>query len=163
MPINILMLVTKYHTQQQQAHSRTRFDAKQQQWLAFSVITPYDKRLKRRSIVSAVSYLLSKERMLQRSHASSWAGFQGAVQGRRVSGFGGLRIALLPFAVNVVLLASPDRDLQQALGHFPAECEAAGMKAMVLCRKTVDRSLRVGTELLPRVKEFMYFVFLIHE
>jgi len=29
-------------------------------------------------------------------------------------------------------------------------------EAMVLCRKMVDRSLRVGSELLPQVKEFKY-------
>lgn len=77
--------------------------------------------------------------------------------------FGDLRIASLLFADDVVLLASSDRDLQHALERFAAECEAAGMRvstskseAMVLCRKTVDCSLRVGNESLPQVKEFKY-------
>ncbi|KAK0140999.1 hypothetical protein N1851_021987 [Merluccius polli] len=63
----------------------------------------------------------------------------------------------------VVLLASSDHDLQHALGRFAAECEAVGMRfstfkseAMVLCRKTLDCSLRVGSVLLPQVKEFKY-------
>ncbi|KAK0140998.1 Receptor expression-enhancing protein 6 [Merluccius polli] len=61
------------------------------------------------------------------------------------------------------LLAS-DRDLQHVLGRFAAESEAVGMRvstfkseAMVLCRKTLDCSLRVGSVLLPQVKEFKYF------
>jgi len=63
----------------------------------------------------------------------------------------------------VVLLATSDRDLQHALGRFAAECEAVGMRvntfkseAMVLFRKTVECSLRVGSELLPQAKEFKY-------
>jgi len=62
---------------------------------------------------------------------------------------------------NVVLLASSDRGLRHSLGHFAAECEAAGMRvgtskseAMVLCLKPVDCS--VGTECLPEAKEFKY-------
>ena len=77
--------------------------------------------------------------------------------------FGDLRIASLLFADDVVLLATSDRDLQHALGRFAAECEAVGMRvstskseAMVLCRKTVECSLRVGSELLPQAKEFKY-------
>ena len=69
----------------------------------------------------------------------------------------------LLFADDVVLLATSDRDLQHALGRFAAECEAVGMRvstskseAMVLCRKTVECSLRVGSELLPQAKEFKY-------
>jgi len=57
--------------------------------------------------------------------------------------FGGLGIASLLFADDVVLLASSDRDLRHSLGRFAAECEAAGMRvstskseAMVLCRCT---------------------------
>jgi len=77
--------------------------------------------------------------------------------------FGDLRIASLLFADDVVLLATSDHDLQHALGRFAAECKAVGMRvstsksvAMVLCRKTVESSLRVGSELLPQVKEFKY-------
>ncbi|KAK0135127.1 hypothetical protein N1851_029060 [Merluccius polli] len=93
--------------------------------------------------------------------------------------FGDLKIATLLFADDVVLLDSSDRDLQHfvlwtwrrlttvspppALGRFAAECEVVGMKvstskseAMVLCWKTVECSLRVGSELLPQVKEFQY-------
>jgi len=58
-------------------------------------------------------------------------------------------IASLLFADDVVLL--------------PTECEAVGMRvstskseAMVLCRKMVECSLRVGSELLPQAKEFKY-------
>ena len=77
--------------------------------------------------------------------------------------FGDLRIASLLFADDVVLLATSDRDLQHALGRFAAECEAVGMRvstskseAMVLCRKTVECFLWVGSELLPQAKEFKY-------
>jgi len=41
--------------------------------------------------------------------------------------FGSLGIASLLFADDVVLLASSDRGLRHSLGHFAAECEAAGM------------------------------------
>ncbi|KAK3566641.1 hypothetical protein QTP86_001840 [Hemibagrus guttatus] len=54
-------------------------------------------------------------------------------------------------------------DLQHALGHFAAECEAAGMRvstskseAMVLDRKKVACTLQVGGEVLPQVEEFKY-------
>jgi len=70
--------------------------------------------------------------------------------------FGDLRIASLLFADDVVLWATSDRDLA-------AECEAVGMRvstskseAMVLCQKTVECSLLVGSELLLQVKEFKY-------
>ncbi len=76
--------------------------------------------------------------------------------------FGDLRIASLLFANKVVLLASSDRDLQQALGRFVAECEAVKMRvstfkteAMVLCCKPVDCSLP-GSELLSQVRELKY-------
>ncbi|KAK3511498.1 hypothetical protein QTP70_009001 [Hemibagrus guttatus] len=64
---------------------------------------------------------------------------------------------------DVVLLASSSLDLQHALGHFAAECEAAGMRvssskseAMVLNRKKVACTLQVGGEVLPQVEEFKY-------
>ncbi|KAK3569663.1 hypothetical protein QTP86_002629 [Hemibagrus guttatus] len=64
---------------------------------------------------------------------------------------------------NVVLLASSSLDLQHALGHFAAECEAAGMRvssskseAMVLNRKKVVCTLQVGGEVLPQVEDFKY-------
>ncbi|KAK3532938.1 hypothetical protein QTP70_003794 [Hemibagrus guttatus] len=54
-------------------------------------------------------------------------------------------------------------DLQHAMGHFAAECEAAGMRvstskseAMVLDRKKVACTLQVGGEVLPQVEEFKY-------
>jgi len=54
-------------------------------------------------------------------------------------------------------------DLQHALGRFAAECEEVGMRvnnsksvAMVLCWKTVECSLWVGSELLPQAKELKY-------
>ncbi|KAK3510818.1 hypothetical protein QTP70_022736 [Hemibagrus guttatus] len=53
--------------------------------------------------------------------------------------------------------------LQHALGHFAAECEAAGMRvstskleAMVLDQKKVACTLQVGGEVLPQVEEFKY-------
>jgi len=77
--------------------------------------------------------------------------------------FGGLGIASLLFADDVVLLASSDCDLRHSLGRFAAKCEAAGMRvstskseAMVLCQKPVDCSPQVGTECLTQVKEFKY-------
>ncbi|KAK3544173.1 hypothetical protein QTP86_006037 [Hemibagrus guttatus] len=76
--------------------------------------------------------------------------------------FGDHRISSLIFADDVVLLASSSLDLQHALGHFAAECEAAGMRvspskseAMVLDRKKVVCTLQVGGEVLPQV-EFKY-------
>ncbi|KAK3512120.1 hypothetical protein QTP70_031238 [Hemibagrus guttatus] len=77
--------------------------------------------------------------------------------------FGDHRISSLIFADDVVLLASSGLDLQHALGHFAAECEAAGMRvstskseAMVLDRKKVACTLQVGGEVLPQVEEFKY-------
>ena len=71
--------------------------------------------------------------------------------------FGDLRIGSLLFADDVVLLASSDRDLQLSLDRFTAECEAAGMRistskseSMVLNRKRVECTLRVGDEILPK-------------
>ncbi|KAK3508316.1 hypothetical protein QTP70_021492 [Hemibagrus guttatus] len=76
--------------------------------------------------------------------------------------FGDHRISSLIFADDV-LLASSGLDLQHALGHFAAECEAAGMRvstskseAMVLDRKKVACTLQVGGEVLPQVEEFKY-------
>ncbi|KAK3527008.1 hypothetical protein QTP86_006386 [Hemibagrus guttatus] len=77
--------------------------------------------------------------------------------------FGDHRISSLIFADDVVLLAPSSLDIQHALGHFAAECEAAGMRvstskseAMVLDRKKVACSLQVGGEVLPQVEEFNY-------
>ena len=77
--------------------------------------------------------------------------------------FGGLRIALLLFADDVVLMAPSACDLQHSLDRFAAECEAAGMRistskseAIVLSREPMDCLLRVGNEFLPKVKEFKY-------
>ncbi|KAK0151552.1 hypothetical protein N1851_007152 [Merluccius polli] len=56
-----------------------------------------------------------------------------------------------------------DHDLQLSLDRFTAECEAAGMRistskseSMVLNRKRVECTLRVGDEILPQVEEFKY-------
>ena len=66
--------------------------------------------------------------------------------------FGGLKTASLLLAVNMVLLASSDCDLQQELGCSAAKCQAAQMRvstfksdAMVLCQKIVDCSLQLLT------------------
>ena len=63
----------------------------------------------------------------------------------------------------MVLFASSNEDLQLSLGRFACECEAVGMKistskseAMVLNRKRVECSLRVGEEVLPQVEGFKY-------
>ena len=67
------------------------------------------------------------------------------------------------FAGDVVLLSLSSQDLQHVLGQFAAECEAAGMKistsmseALVLDRRKVVCSLRVGGEFLPQVEVFKY-------
>ncbi|KAK3516360.1 hypothetical protein QTP70_009415 [Hemibagrus guttatus] len=77
--------------------------------------------------------------------------------------FGDHRISSLIFADDVVLLAPSSLDLQPALWHFAAECEAAGMRvsttkseAMVLDRKKVACTLQIGGEVLPQVEEFKY-------
>ncbi|TWW62673.1 hypothetical protein D4764_04G0013200, partial [Takifugu flavidus] len=61
------------------------------------------------------------------------------------------------------LLTPSNRDLQQMLGQFVTECEAAGMRistskseSMVLAQKKVECLLRVGEEVLPQVEEFKY-------
>ncbi|KAK3518681.1 hypothetical protein QTP70_007172 [Hemibagrus guttatus] len=65
-----------------------------------------------------------------------------------------------------------DLDLQHALGHFAAECEAAGMRvstskseAMVLDWKKMACTLQAGGEFLPQVEEFKYLgvLFMIEE
>ncbi|TWW71222.1 hypothetical protein D4764_17G0007050 [Takifugu flavidus] len=75
----------------------------------------------------------------------------------------GRKISSLLFADDVVLLAPLNRDLQQMLGWFKTECEAAGMRistskseSMVLARKKVECLLQVGEEVLPQVEEFKY-------
>ncbi|KAK3544651.1 hypothetical protein QTP86_022466 [Hemibagrus guttatus] len=84
-------------------------------------------------------------------------------QGMEGVRFGDHRISSLIFADDVVLLASSGLDLQNALGCFAAECEAAGMRvstskseAMVLDRKKVACTLQVGGEVLPQVEDFKY-------
>ena len=69
--------------------------------------------------------------------------------------FGDLRIGSLLFADDVVLLAPSDHDLQLSLDWFAAECKTARM-SMVLNRKRVESTLRVGDEILPQVEEFKY-------
>ncbi|KAK3528570.1 hypothetical protein QTP70_003744 [Hemibagrus guttatus] len=65
--------------------------------------------------------------------------------------FGDHRISSLIFADDVVLLAPSSLDLQHALGHFAAECEAAGMRV-----STSKSEAMVGGEFLPQVEEFKY-------
>ena len=80
--------------------------------------------------------------------------------------FGDFRIGPLLFADDVVLLASPARDL--SLDQFAAKCEASRIristsksKAMVLDQKKVDCLLRVREEILPQVEESKYLVGLL--
>ncbi|TWW62708.1 hypothetical protein D4764_04G0013550 [Takifugu flavidus] len=91
--------------------------------------------------------------------------------------FGGRKILSLLFADDVVLLAPSNRDLQQMLGRFATECEAAGMRistskseSMVLARKkdgtgdrqadrsgiSSDRSVVVKKELSRKAKLSIY-------
>ncbi|KAI3353356.1 hypothetical protein L3Q82_019891 [Scortum barcoo] len=76
--------------------------------------------------------------------------------------FGDLRIVSLLFSDYVVLLPSSDCDLQHAPGGLQPS-EAVGIKvrtsrfeALVSCKKKVDCSLWVGSELLLQEKEFKY-------
>ncbi|KAK3517289.1 hypothetical protein QTP70_002930 [Hemibagrus guttatus] len=91
------------------------------------------------------------------------SGISRRSQGLEGVWFGDHRISSLIFADDVVLLAPSSLDLQHALGHFAAECEAAGMRvstskseAMVLDLKKVACALQVGGEVLPQVEEFKY-------
>ena len=101
--------------------------------------------------LSQILFIIFMDRISRRSQC---------VEGVR---FGDLRIGSLLFADDVVLLASSDRDLQLSLDRFAAECTAAGMRistskseSMVLNRKRVECTLRVGDEILPHVEEFKY-------
>ncbi|KAK0135463.1 LINE-1 retrotransposable element ORF2 protein [Merluccius polli] len=101
--------------------------------------------------LSPILFIIFMDRISRRS--------QG-VEGVR---FGDLRIRSLLFADDVVLLAPSDRDLQLSLDRFAAECKAAGMRistskseSMVLNRKRVECTLRVGDDILPQVEEFKY-------
>lgn len=90
--------------------------------------------------------------------------FMDRISRNRVSWVSSLgTLELRGFADDVVLLASSDCELQHTLGECTADCEAAERristsksKVMVFCRKTVECSLQVGSELLPQVKHFKY-------
>ncbi|KAK5906143.1 hypothetical protein CgunFtcFv8_002034 [Champsocephalus gunnari] len=108
--------------------------------------------------LSPILFVIYMDRISRRSHGG------GGLQ------FGGLRIAPLLFADDVVLMASSVCDLQHSLDRFTTECEAAGMRistskseAMVLSRKPIDCPLQVGNESLPQVKEFKYLWGLVFE
>ena len=101
--------------------------------------------------LSPILFVIFMDRISRRS--------QGGVGVR----LGELRVESLLFADDLVLMAPSVRDLQLSLDRFAAECTAAGMKisiskseAMVLSRKPVDCTVRVGNEILPQVKEFKY-------
>ena len=101
--------------------------------------------------LSPIQFIILMDRISRRS------------QGVEGVWFGDLRIGSLLFADDVVLLASSDRDLQLSLDWFAADCKAAGMRistskseSMVLNRKRVECTLRVGDEILPQVEEFKY-------
>lgn len=62
-------------------------------------------------------------------------------------------------SLQMMWFCSSERNLQHALGQFAAKCEAVIIRgsisksaAMVLCQKTVDCSLWIWSDLLPRVK-----------
>ena len=77
--------------------------------------------------------------------------------------WGSLRVSLLLFADDVVLLAPSHECLQHALKQFAAECDAVSMRistskseSMVLSQKRIECPLQVEEENLPQVKEFKY-------
>ncbi|KAK0132885.1 Retrovirus-related Pol polyprotein from type-2 retrotransposable element R2DM [Merluccius polli] len=101
--------------------------------------------------LSPILFIIFMDRISRRSQV---------IEGVR---FGDLRIGSLLFVDDVVLLALSDRDLQLLLDRFAAKCKAAGMRistskseSMVLNRKRVECTLRVGDEILPQVEEFKY-------
>ena len=74
-----------------------------------------------------------------------------------------LRVSLLQFSDDVVLLASSHECLQHALEWFAAEYEAVGIQistskseSMALSRQRMACPLQVGGENLPQVEEFEY-------
>ena len=77
--------------------------------------------------------------------------------------FGGLEIPSPLFADDMYLLASLNSNLQLALGHFAAECEAGAMKintskseALAFSLRIVHCPLRFGKEFLPQIEELKY-------
>ncbi|KAK0134738.1 putative uncharacterized transposon-derived protein F52C9.6 [Merluccius polli] len=66
----------------------------------------------------------------------------------------GVWIGSLLFADDVVLLASPDRDLQLSLDRFAPECKTAGMR--ISTSKSESMGGVHGDEILPQVEEFKY-------
>ncbi|KAK3524961.1 hypothetical protein QTP86_011742 [Hemibagrus guttatus] len=116
-----------------------------------SDLFPVHVGLRQSCPLSPVLFIVFMDRISRRS------------QGLEGVWFGDHRISSLIFADDVVMLAPSGLDLQHALGHFAAECEAAGMRvstskseAMVLDRKKVACTLQVGGEVLPQVEEFKY-------
>ena len=112
---------------------------------------PVGVGLRQGCALSPILFVIFMDRISRRS--------QGGVGVR----LGELRVESLLFADDLVLMAPSVRDLQLSLDRFAAECTAAGMKisiskseAMVLSRKPVDCTVRVGNEILPQVKEFKY-------
>ena len=80
-----------------------------------------------------------------------------------VNGFRCLRFPSQLFTDDIVLLASPNSDLQLSLGRFAAERQAAVMRistskteAMVLSWKRLDFPPQVAGVLPPQVEEFKY-------
>lgn len=74
------------------------------------------------------------------------------------------RFSSLLFSDDVVLLVSPNLDVQNVLGWFAAKCEATRIKissskskALVLNRKKVVWPLWVSGKSLPQVEELMYY------
>lgn len=91
--------------------------------------------------LSPILFVILMDRISRHSHGGE--GLQ----------FGGLRIASLLFANDMVQLASLVCDLQHSLDRFAAECEVAWMRistsksdALVLSRKLVDCLLQVENE-----------------
>ena len=98
-----------------------------------SDLFPMGVGLRQRCALSPILFVIFMDRISRRSRGGK--GLQ----------FGGLRIASLLFADDVVLMAPLACDLQHSLDHLAAECEAAGMRistskseAMVLSRKPIE-------------------------
>ena len=76
---------------------------------------------------------------------------------------GRCKTSRLPFEDDLVLLASSESNLQQALNGFAAACNIAGMKistskteVLYLSRNPVQCSLQVGGVSLKQVEKFKY-------
>ena len=73
---------------------------------------------------------------------------------------GDVRIAFLPFVVDIVLLASSICDLQPSLERFAAECEVVGMRISTSnsVRKDLNALFRFGMRCYLKVRSLSILV-----